>query len=149
MNLLAAVSHHAYGATAGILFASACGLPLPVSVVLLVAGASAHGAGLNQFLVIPCGVFAATAGDTLLYLGGKSTGWWLLGLLCRVSINPETCIFGSANRFYRRGPNTLLFAKFVPGLSTVAAPLSGSLNMPASKFLSLDVLGAALYVSAW
>ena len=58
-------------------------------------------------------------------------------------------IFGSANSFYRRGPRTLLFAKFIPGLSTVAAPLSGSLNMPTGKFVALDAAGALLYSSAW
>jgi membrane protein DedA with SNARE-associated domain/rhodanese-related sulfurtransferase len=149
MNLLAAVGHHAYLATALILFAGACGLPLPVSVVLLMAGASAHGAGLSLPLVVLCAAAAAVSGDTLLYLGGRYTGWWLLSFLCRVSMNPETCIFGSANRFYRRGAKTLLFAKFVPGLSTVAAPLSGSLNMPATRFLGLDALGALFYTSAW
>ncbi len=149
MNLLAAVGHHAYLATAGILFAGACGLPLPVSVALLVAGASAHGAGLNLGLVILCALLAALAGDTVLYLGGRLTGWWLLGVLCRVSVNPETCIFGSANSFYRRGPKTLLFAKFIPGLSSVAAPLSGSLNMPPLRFLGLDAVGVLLYTSAW
>ncbi len=122
---------------------------MPVSVVLLVAGASAHGAGLNLGLVVLCAVSAALAGDTLLYLGGRFTGWWLLSFLCRVSMNPETCIFGSANSFYRRGPRTLLFAKFIPGLSTVAAPLSGSLNMPALRFLPLDATGALLYTTAW
>ncbi len=148
-NLLAAVGHHAYAATAVVLFAGACGLPLPVSVVLLVAGASAHGAGLNLGLVVLCAMSAAVAGDTVLYLGGRFTGWWLLSFLCRLSINPETCIFGSANSFYRRGPRTLLFAKFIPGLSTVAAPLSGSLNMPALRFLPLDATGALLYTTAW
>ena len=148
-NLLAVVGHHAYAATALVLFVGACGLPLPASVVLLVAGASAHGAGLNLGLVVLCAMCAALAGDTLMYLGGRYTGWWLLAGLCRISINPETCIFGSANRFYRRGPRTLLFAKFIPGLSTVAAPLSGSLNMPALKFLGLDMTGALLYTSAW
>ena len=149
MNLMAAVGHHAYAVTAGALFLGACGLPMPVSVVLLVAGASAHGAGLNLGLVIACAVGAAVCGDSLLYLGGRLTGWWLLAVLCRVSLNPETCIFGSANSFYRRGPKTLLFAKFIPGLSTVAAPLSGSLNMPAARFLGLDLVGASLYSSAW
>ncbi len=149
MNLPAAVGHHAYAATAGVLFLGACGLPLPVSLVLLVAGASAHGTGLNLGVVIACAVGSAVLGDTLLYLGGRFTGWWLLAGLCRISMNPETCIFGSANRFYRRGPKTLLFSKFVPGLSTVAAPLSGSLNMPVGRFLSLDALGALLYSSAW
>ena len=149
MNLQAAVGHHAYAVTAGVLFLGACGLPMPASVVLLVAGAAAHGAGLNLGSVIACAAGAALLGDFLLYLGGRFTGWWLLAGLCRVSMNPETCIFGSANRFYRRGSKTLLFAKFVPGLSTVAAPLSGSLNMPALRFLGLDAIGVTLYSSAW
>ncbi len=149
MNLLAVVGQHAYAATAGILFLGACGLPMPASVVLLVAGAAAHGEGLNLGLVVMSGVGAAVLGDFLLYLGGRLTGWWLLAALCRVSMNPETCIFGSANSFHRRGPKTLLFAKFVPGLSTVAAPLSGSLNMPAWRFLGLDLAGSLLYSSAW
>jgi membrane protein DedA with SNARE-associated domain/rhodanese-related sulfurtransferase len=92
---------------------------------------------------------AALLGDTVLYFGGRFTGWWLLGALCRVSLNPETCIFGSASSFYRRGPRTLLFAKFVPGLATVAAPLAGSLNMPFTRFLKLDTCGIFFYVSAW
>jgi membrane protein DedA with SNARE-associated domain/rhodanese-related sulfurtransferase len=149
MNLLAAVGHHAYAATAGVLFLGACGLPMPISVVLLVAGASAHGAGLNLGWVVLCAASAAVLGDILLYVGGRWTGWWLLAGLCRMSINPETCIFGSANSFYRRGPRTLLFAKFIPGLSTVSAPLSGSLNMPVLQFLGLDVLGALLYTLCW
>ncbi|MGI4829413.1 MAG: VTT domain-containing protein [Janthinobacterium lividum] len=148
-SLLAAVQHHAYAATAVILFIAACGLPMPISAVLLIAGAAAHGGGLNLGVVILCAAAAALSGDTLMYLGGRLTGWWLLAGLCRISMNPETCIFGSANRFYRRGPRTLLFSKFVPGLSTVAAPLSGSLNMPPARFLLMDGTGALLYVLAW
>lgn len=149
MNLLAAVQHHGYAATAIILFASACGLPLPLSVALLTAGAAAHGGSLNLGLVILCGGLAALLGDTLLYIGGRTTGWWLLAGLCRVSLNPETCIYGSAHSFYQRGPKTLMFAKFVPGLSTVAAPLAGSLNMRPFRFLRLDAVGAFFYVAAW
>ncbi len=149
MSLLTAVEHHGYAATAAILFLSCCGLPLPISVVLLVAGAAAHGGGLKVGLVIVCAASAALAGDTLMYLGGRFTGWWLLAGLCRISLNPETCIFGSANSFYRRGPRTLLFAKFIPGLATVAAPLSGSLNLSPGKFLMLDGAGAVIYASAW
>ena len=149
MNLLTAVQHHGYAVTVCILFLSACGLPLPLSVVLLVAGAFAHGGALSLGLVILYGSLAGLLGDTLLYLGGRYTGWWLLAGICRISINPETCIFGSANSFYRRGPRTLLFSKFVPGLATVAAPLAGSLNMRLGRFLSLAALGELIYVAAW
>ena len=149
MNLLVAVEHHGYAATALVMFLSCCGLPLPLSVVLLTAGAAAHGGSLNLGLVVLVACVAAMAGDTLMFLGGRYTGWWLLAGLCKLSMNPDTCIFGSARAFYDRGPKTLLFAKFVPGLATVAAPLAGSLNMRLWRFLRLDGAGVMLYVAAW
>jgi len=126
-----------------------CGLPFPLSVLLLTLGALAHGGGLHLLPVVLCASAGALLGDTLMYFGGRLSGWWLLAGLCRLSLNPDTCIFGSARSFYSRGPKTLLFAKFVPGLATVAAPLAGSLNMRLPRFLRLDGLGVALYVSAW
>jgi len=92
---------------------------------------------------------AAMLGDVLLYLGGRYTGWWLLSGICRLSLNPEQCIFTSADSFYRRGQRTLLFAKFIPGLGTVAAPLAGSLNMRLRKFLGLMAAGEAIYCGLW
>jgi membrane protein DedA with SNARE-associated domain/rhodanese-related sulfurtransferase len=149
MNLVSAAEHHGYVTTAALLLVSACGLPLPLSVVLLTAGAAAHGGSLNLGVLILCAGLAALTGDTIMYFGGKFTGWWLLAGICRMSMNPENCIFGSANSFYRRGPKTLMFAKFVPGLATVAAPLAGSLNMRLWRFLKLDAVGVFGYVTAW
>jgi membrane protein DedA with SNARE-associated domain/rhodanese-related sulfurtransferase len=149
MNLLAGIEHHGYAATALVMFMACCGLPLPLSVVLLTAGAAAHGGSLNLALVILCACLAAMAGDLLMFVGGRYTGWWLLAGLCKVSMNPDACIFGSAQSFYQRGAKTLLIAKFVPGLATVAAPLAGSLNMRLARFLRLDGLGVLLYVAAW
>jgi len=149
MNLLAAIEHHGYAATAMVMFLSCCGLPLPLSVVLLTAGAAAHGGSLDLGVVMLCACVAALLGDTLMFLGGRYTGWWLLTGMCKLSMNPDTCIFGSARAFYDRGPKTLLFAKFVPGLATVAAPLAGSLNMRLWRFLRLDSFGVLLYVAAW
>ncbi|HEY5331588.1 MAG TPA: rhodanese-like domain-containing protein [Acidobacteriaceae bacterium] len=149
MDWLAVVEHHGYATTAVILLLGSCGLPLPLSVVLLTAGAAAHGGSLNVGMVILCAGCAALSGDTIMYFGGRWTGWWLLTGICRLSMNPETCIFGSANSFYKRGPKTLMFAKFVPGLATVAAPLAGSLNMKLLRFLKLDSVGVFGYVTAW
>jgi membrane protein DedA with SNARE-associated domain/rhodanese-related sulfurtransferase len=149
MNWLGVVEHHGYAVTAVMLFVAACGLPLPLSVVLVTAGAAAHGGSLNLGLVLLCAGTAGLAGDTVMYFGGRFTGWWLLAGICRFSMNPENCIFGSANSFYKRGPKTLMFAKFVPGLATVAAPLAGSLNMRLARFLRLDAVGVFGYVTVW
>ena len=61
-------------------------------------------------------------------------GWGLLGFLCKLSVNPETCILRSAESFYKRGKATLLFAKFIPGINTMAPPLAGSMQMPLDIF---------------
>lgn len=149
MDWLAAAERHGYSTTALILFLGSSGLPMPLSITLLTAGAAAHAGSLNIFLVILVAWVTALTGDTLMYFGGRYTGWWLLAGICRLSMNPETCIFGSATQFYKRGPRTLLFAKFIPGLATVAAPLAGSLYMRLTRFWRLDSFGVLLYVTVW
>jgi membrane protein DedA with SNARE-associated domain/rhodanese-related sulfurtransferase len=149
MNLLEVIAHHGYVVISIVLFSACCGLPLPLSVVFLTAGAAARGGSLNLGLVIACAWSAALAGDTVMYLGGRYTGWWLLTEVCRFSMNQEACVFGSAHQFHKRGPRALLVAKFVPGLASVAAVLSGSLKMRVQRFLVLDGLGVLAYVTSW
>jgi rhodanese-related sulfurtransferase len=88
-------------------------------------------------------------GDTFMFLMGRLTGWWLLGILCRLSLNPESCIFRSAAAFHKRGRLLLVFAKFVPGINTLAPPMAGSMNMRPFAFLRWDLLGATLYICAY
>jgi membrane protein DedA with SNARE-associated domain/rhodanese-related sulfurtransferase len=158
MGLIGVVEHHGYAVVGLMMFLTASGIPLPASVLLLAAGASAFPhplhhdemhQGLRIWLLLPLAWLASLLGDTLLYLGGRYTGWWLLAGMCRVSVDPENCIFRAADYFYKRGPRTLLFAKFVPGLASMAAPLAGSLNMRWWRFLRLDAIGAFNYVAAW
>jgi rhodanese-related sulfurtransferase len=89
------------------------------------------------------------AGDTLMFLLGRYTGWWLLGILCRVSLNPESCILRSADTFHRRGRKLLVIAKFIPGINTMAPPLAGSMNLRLAPFLRLDLAGAVLYIGSY
>ncbi len=148
MGLIAVIAHHGYAVTAVVMFLAAVGIPLPMSITLLAAGAAAHG-DLRFDMVLLTATLSAVIGDTLLFFGGRYTGWWLLAWMCRVSVNPEACIFGAAGYFYRRGPKTLLFAKFIPGPGAMAAPLAGSLNMRVGRFLRLDVVGTLVYASVW
>ncbi|MDP9169734.1 MAG: rhodanese-like domain-containing protein, partial [Acidobacteriota bacterium] len=65
------------------------------------------------------------------------------------SLNPEACILRSADSFYKRGKIMLVFAKFLPGINSMAPPLAGSMNMRTAQFLPLDFAGAALYIGAY
>jgi rhodanese-related sulfurtransferase len=84
-----------------------------------------------------------------MFVMGRYTGWWLLGVLCRISLNPESCILRSADSFYRRGRALLVVAKFIPGINTMAPPLAGCMNMRLLQFLGLDLTGAALYAGSY
>ena len=148
MGLLDVVAQHGYAVVFGVLFIASAGLPVPTSIVLLLAGSQAHHT-LQLPLLIVLAWGSAIVGDSLLYFGGRYTGWWLLAGMCRLSMNPEGCIFSSSAYFYRRGSKTLLFSKWIPGLSSMAAPLAGSLNMRFFRFLRLDVVGVAVYVTTW
>jgi membrane protein DedA with SNARE-associated domain/rhodanese-related sulfurtransferase len=94
-------------------------------------------------------MIAILLGDAIMYILGRATGWWLLGILCRFTPNPETCILSTADRFYRRGRIVLLFAKFVPGINALAAPMAGSMRMPFAKFFVFDMAGALIYILSY
>jgi membrane protein DedA with SNARE-associated domain len=118
-------------------------------LALVAAGAAVAGHVLRGPILLSLALAAMVLGDSLLFLAGKWTGWTLLGFLCKVSANPETCILRSAESFYKRGKTTLVIAKFIPGMNTMGPPLAGSMKMPFLQFLRFDVMGVALYVLAY
>ena len=122
------------------------GLPVPAAVGLLIAGGASARHDLFAAKALLFALSAMLLGDNFLFLLGRKTGWWLLSALCRISLNPEACIMRSADSFYRRGRVMLLFAKFLPGVNTMAPPLAGSMNMPQWQFSLLDLGGASLYI---
>ena len=145
MNLFALMARHGYALTFGLLLAEAIGLPFPAALALVAAGAAVAAHALWGPYVFLAAVSALLLGDTVQFWLGRYMGWGLLGFLCRVSINPETCILRSAESFYKRGKVTLVIAKFIPGVNTMAAPLAGSMKMRFWQFLQLDFAGALVY----
>lgn len=148
-NLFSLIAHHGYLLIFAVVFAEAIGLPVPAALALVGGGAAAASRTLHGPTVLALALTAMLLGDISLFVLGRFMGWGLLGILCRLSVNPETCILRSAESFYKRGKITLLFAKFVPGLNTMAPPLAGSMKMPPLQFLRLDLVGACLYILAY
>jgi membrane protein DedA with SNARE-associated domain len=121
------------------------GIPLPTMPVFLAMGALA---GLGDFSFIAAvliSVCATMIADLMWYYLGRTRGTSILNLLCRISLEPDSCVSNTKNQFQKRGAYSLLFAKFVPGLSAVAPPLAGLTRIPLRRFLIFDVLG----VLAW
>ncbi len=143
------VAKHGYVLVFAIVFAEAVGLPAPAALALLAGGAAVASGMLSGPAVLLLAIAAMLLGDSLLYVLGRYMGWGLLGFLCKVSANPETCILRAAESFYKRGRITLVIAKFIPGVNTMAPPLAGSMKMRPQQFLRLDATGAALYATAY
>lgn len=148
-ELLSNMARHGYVLTFFFLLAEAVGLPFPAAIALVAAGAASASHTLSGPAVLLVAMVALLSGDTAQFWLGRYTGWALLGFLCRLSMNPETCILRSAESFYKRGKLTLVFAKFVPGINTMAAPLAGSMKMRFGQFLRLDMVGALLYAGTY
>lgn len=148
-SLASTVAQHGYSILLAFVLLEALGLPIPAALAILTAGAaSAHGP-MSPLLSFPTALGAMLLGDALLYFMGRHTGWWMLGILCRLSLNPDSCILRSADAFFKRGRLVLLFAKFLPGINTMAAPLAGSMNMKFWQFARFDLAGATLYTLAY
>ena len=130
-------------------FLSRAGAPLPAGPVLLVAG----GLGALGQLSLPAtavlSLVANVLGDALWYLGGRRYGYRVLRLLCRISISPDTCVRQSEGMFERWAGWSLVAAKFVPGVSVVAAPMAGALKMSWRRFVAWDLAGAACWTAVY
>src|SRR5579872_4013315 len=125
------------------------GLPIP-SVPLLIAAGNLSGIGsLNLFLILLLGVVACLFADTAWFLLGRRYSGRVLKFLCRISLEPDSCVRRTDDRISKHGARLLLFAKFIPGLNTVAVPIAGRSGIPLRSFLIYDTLGSTLWVVAF
>ena len=148
-HILLLIIRHGYLVIFLLVFAEAIGMPVPSALALIAGGAAVASHAMHGPTLAMLAIMGMLLGDMLLYLLGNLMGWHLLGFLCRVSVNPETCILRAAESFYKRGRAALLVAKFIPGVNTMAPPLAGSMEMPFWQFLGLDLLGASAYALAY
>ncbi|KAB2965774.1 DedA family protein, partial [Zoogloea sp.] len=111
------------------------GLPVPAVPTLLLAGSLTAGPG-QLGAMLAAATLASVLADWLWYGMGRRFGYRVLAGLCRLSINPASCVSQTEARFVRWGLSSLVVAKFVPGFSTVAPPIAGALRMALPGFLA-------------
>jgi membrane protein DedA with SNARE-associated domain len=130
-----------------IVFAEQAGLPLPSAPWLLTAGALAASGKLNPALAVGVTALAAVMADSLWFYIGRRGGQRVLRLFCRLSLVRNSCVGRTRGLFERHGLQTLVAAKFLPGLGAVMPPLAGALGMATGRFLLFDGLGSLFYGS--
>src|SRR5215467_853281 len=141
-HTIAFVERHGYALLFFWVLAEQSAIPIPSVPLLLAAGALMHTGKLNAFLAIVCCVIAALIADSVWFQLGRSRGRRVLRLLCRLSLEPDSCVRQTENAFLKYGMRSLLVSKFVPGLNAVAAPLAGNSRSPYWQFLLYDAAGA-------
>jgi len=121
------------------------GVPIPAIPVLIVAGAFVADGQIALAPLIVASVAASLIGDTLWYFAGRHYGYRILRTLCRVSIEPDSCVKQTENIFERWGAPSLMIAKYVPGFSTIAPPLAGTMRVGFAAFLGYSAIAAVLW----
>lgn len=121
------------------------GFPVPSTPILLTAGTLTATHHLDLSLVLLSALGGSLLSDSLWYWLGKRYGGSLVRVLCRLSLESTVCVRKTEEYFAKRGPASLLVAKFVPGLGTVAAPIAGQTDMPFRWFLLYDAAGILLW----
>jgi membrane protein DedA with SNARE-associated domain/rhodanese-related sulfurtransferase len=124
------------------------GIPLPATPVLLAAGALSAEHEISFPLALLAGLAACLAADSVWFLIGRRYGHHVLRLLCKLSLEPTICVRRTQDSFGRRRGVTLMIAKFVPGLATLAPPVAGQNGMGFGQFLFFDGIGATLWLGA-
>jgi len=139
---------YGYVLLAGWVLAEQLGLPLPAMPVLLAAGALSAEHELNFGLAFLVSMAAALVADSVWFWVGRRYGHHVLRLLCKLSLEPTICVRKTQDSFGRRREFTLVIAKFVPGLATLAPPVAGENGMAFGRFLFFDSIGASLWFLA-
>lgn len=128
-----------------VIFIEQAGAPIPAIPLLIAAGALVGAGQMSAFTALLVPVAASLPPDLAWYYLGRTRGGKVLGLLCRLSLEPDSCVRDTENMFHKNGPRSLLLAKFIPGLSTVAPPLAGIVGMPAVTFILYDLGGTLIW----
>src|SRR5262249_20227562 len=143
MGALDFLVRHGYVVLFAVVLGEQLGLPLVGAPVLMAAGALAGTGRFSLTLALGPAVAACLIGDLVWFELGRRRGAPILSFLCRISLEPDSCVRRAEDIFSRWGARVLLVAKFIPGLNTVAPPLAGVVGMPRRRFLPWDAGGAA------
>jgi membrane protein DedA with SNARE-associated domain len=141
--------HHGYAMLFVWLLLEQGALPLPSIPLLLACGALARSGQLHPVLVVASALAACLIADNIWFQLGRNRGGKVLHFLCRITLEPDSCVRRTENAFVRYGLNALLVSKFIPGLNAVAAPLAGSSGTTRMRFLIFDTTGALLWILSY
>ncbi|MDX8380452.1 MAG: DedA family protein [Gallionella sp.] len=138
-------SQYGYGAVFFGVLLDIVGIPLAGELTLLLTGSMVANGALGWMPSVLVASSAALLNDSIWYGVGRLGAVRLVRIYCRLSFGSTACLMRTEGMLARFGPRSLLFARFVPGFRTFAAPISGISNLPIKKFIFYDGVGALLW----
>jgi membrane protein DedA with SNARE-associated domain/rhodanese-related sulfurtransferase len=137
--------HHGATVVFVAVFIDQMGIPLPAVPWLVAAGALAVEGKINWAAALIAAFFGSLLADLIWFYLGRYRGQGVLSWLCRISLEPDSCVRRTENFYSRYGMTGVVVAKFIPGLSTIAPPLAGNSGVSTSRFIMFDGLSSLLY----
>ena len=138
------LTHHTYAALFAAVLAEQLGLPVPATPFLIAAGALAGFDQLSLPRALGVAVMASVTSDLAWFYFGKRERTLVARFLAWLSFKPETC-----STEQRRSTRSILFSKFLPGLSLLISPLAGMMGLAVRKFLVRQSAAALLWAGAY
>jgi membrane protein DedA with SNARE-associated domain/rhodanese-related sulfurtransferase len=125
------------------------GLPLLLTPVMIAAGAVAGLGDMSLTAIIVLTVIASELGDWLWYELGRSRGASVLRILCKISLEPDSCVRKSENAFALHTTTALIYSKFLPGIGHLGSPIAGLSGMSRRRFLVVNAVGSLIWAACF
>ncbi len=125
------------------------GLPVPAIPVLVVAGALTGTESFHLPGVLAASTLGCLPSDLLWFEAGRRRGGGVLKTVCRMSLEPDSCVRNTRSTFEKYGPKSLLIAKLIPGYQTLSPALAGMTGMSHARFFAYDIPGAFIWSAAF
>jgi membrane protein DedA with SNARE-associated domain/rhodanese-related sulfurtransferase len=145
LTLIELLIQHGLLLVFAVTLAARIGAPVPAAPLLVVAGGLAAVGTVSISAALAVAILANVLGDGVWFQAGRLYGHRVMKLLCRISLSPDSCVRQSESLIARWGGSSLVAAKFLPGISVVAAPMAGALGMSVTRFVAFDLLAGALW----
>jgi membrane protein DedA with SNARE-associated domain/rhodanese-related sulfurtransferase len=145
--LLNLIEHYGLWLVFANVLATQLGVPVPAYPTLIAVAAASSRGSIGAAQIVAVAVLASLVADLVWFRAGMRYGRRVLGLMCRISLSPDSCVQQSEDLFDRWGPPSLMFAKFVPGFAAIATSMAGVVRTRLASFVFFDAIGALLWTA--
>jgi membrane protein DedA with SNARE-associated domain len=149
IKIIEFVARHGYTLIFFWVLAEQAALPIPSFPLLLVTGALVRTGEVHLLPALASALAACAIADNVWFQLGRRYGGRALQFICKVAIEPDSCVRRTENSFLKHGLRSLLVSKFIPGLNAVTAPLAGGAGARLGRFLFFDSVGALIWISVY